>query len=110
MHTGQGGGLSSRESLDHRGRVLRMRVVVQLLPERLAGFEDVGVRNWSMFSARLAEQISAQEGTRSLFGQEPAFPCVGEVRGIEPPDPVSAERDDFSVFYGARFAVGDIGN
>src|ERR1051325_1887766 len=106
MHTGQDGGLGRRQPLDHPRRVLRMRVVVQLVPKSLARFEDVGLRNRRMVSARLGEQITAQQRARSLFDQEPAFPSVREMRHIEPANPMTTKGNDFGVADGPWFAVG----
>src|SRR3954471_3743519 len=54
MHTRQGGRLGGCEPLDHPGRVFSVRVVVHLVTESLARFEDVTLGDWRMLSARLA--------------------------------------------------------
>ena len=61
-----------------------------------------------MTGAAFREQVAAQQCAGCLVEQNPAFPGMRHVRGVEPLNPVPPERDDLAIGQGARLTIGDV--
>ncbi len=90
-------GFGRRELAEQGAGVLRVREVVHRSPHRLARGEDVGVGERLAVRTGLREEVAAEEGPGGGLEGVPALPAVGEVRGVEPPDAVLAERELLAV-------------
>ena len=54
--------------------------------------------------AELGEEVAAEQRVGGLLVEDPGLPAVGDVRGVDVPDPVLAELDDLAVGQRARAA------
>ena len=72
--------------------ILRVRKVVHLPAESFARPEDIRLRDGRVLSTALRKQIAAEERPRTLLHEVAALPRVRQVRRVEPPQKVFAER------------------
>src|SRR5687767_15125009 len=99
VHACEDAWLGRRETIEHRARVLRMRVVLHRRPHAFARLEDraVALTEWRRVGAGLREEIAAEERARVELEEVATLPRVREMRHVEPTHDVAAERERLAV-------------
>ena len=108
VHASQRRRLGRGQPLQHLTRVFRVREVIHLFAEGLAGADQVRFDQRRIPRATLSEQIPAEQRGGEFLGQEAAFPRVRQMRRVEPAHGVTAQRQAFSIGKCARRPVGQV--
>src|SRR5262245_41146220 len=85
-----------------------MGEIVHRRSERLARTQDVAFGEGRVSRSALSEQITAEEGARGDVHDQPTFPGVRHVRGVEPAHRPPAEAEILAVGENARGAFGEV--
>ena len=96
------------ESFDHRAPAFRVRVIVQLTAKRFAGSENIRLDERPLASARLGEEVAAEERLGPFFHQKPAFLGVRQMRRIEPAHRVVTDRERLAVGERPGGTIGEV--
>src|SRR5215471_12722601 len=87
-----------------------MSEVIQALPERFAGAQNVGFSQWRGVAAALSKQVSAEQSSGRIIHEIPAVPAVWQMRRIKPAQRMAAQTQHFAILNDTSRAVGNIVN